>query len=331
MLNKDLHLNTKVFDEEVEKQPTRQGYGDGLLILGEENPNVVALSADVAESTKNGPFMEKFPDRFFNCGVAEQNMASVAAGLAVSGKIAFVASYATFSPGRNWEQIRTTIVYNRANVKVAGHHTGVATGPDGPTHQATEDIAIVRSWPGIKILVPCDSIEGKRATIAAGHDEGPYYLRFTREKTPVITTENTPFEVGATYEYWRGKSPQVTIFATGYMVFYALLAAKNLERSGVDVIVANVATLKPLDVKTVVKLASETGRVVTCEDHQVMGGLGGIIAETLAQHHPTPIETVGLRDEFAEAGSFGDIIKKYKMDEMAILSACEKVLSRNDE
>lgn len=327
MLNKALKLNEKVFDSEVEKAATRQGFGSGLLALGEQDEQIVALSADVSESTQNGPFMEKFPERFFNCGVAEQNMAAVGAGLAECGKTVFISSYATFSPGKNWETIRTTIVYNRANVKVCGHHAGVATGPDGPTHQATEDIASVRAWPGMTVLVPCDLHEAHRTTLAAGVTEGPFYLRFTREKTPVITSTDTPFEIGKVYEYWRGEKPKVTLFATGYMVFYALLAAKELLGT-MDVIVVNVASIKPIDVEHVVRLAKESGCVVTCEDHQTAGGLGGLIAEILAEHHPVPIEMVGLRDKFAESGSFGDLIKKYHMDERAIIEACRKVAAR---
>src|SRR3989344_2908472 len=189
MLNLDLKLNPKLFDENVETKPTRAGYGEGLLQLGEKNPNVVALCADLTESTYAHLFAQKYPDRFFQVGVAEQNMAAIAAGLAVNGKIPFMSSYATFSPGKNLETIRTTIIYNRANVKIAGHHAGIMTGPDGATHQATEDLAITRSWPGISIFVPCDAIEAKKATIKAGEITGPVYLRFTRDKTPIMTTD----------------------------------------------------------------------------------------------------------------------------------------------
>ena len=328
MLNKALKLNEKLFEKDCEIAATRDGFGTGLLTLGEQNDQVVALSADVSESTKNGPFMEKFPERFFNCGVAEQNMAAVGAGLAECGKTVFISSYATFSPGKNWETIRTTVVYNQANVKVCGHHSGVATGPDGPTHQATEDIASVRAWPGMTVLVPCDSKEAHRATIAAGVTQGPFYLRFTREKTPIVTTDDTPFEVGKVYEYYRSEKPQVTIFAMGFMVYYALLAAKHLDAKGVGSVVVNVSSLKPIDVAAVVRYAKESGACVTCEDHQTMGGLGGLVSEILAQHAPLPIEFVGLRDTFAESGSFLDLIKKYKMDDVAIAEACLKVIAR---
>lgn len=327
MLNKDLHLNEKMFDADVAMDATRAGYGEGLLILGEENPNVVALSADLTESTKADKFAEKFPERFFEVGVAEQNMAAIAAGLGVSGKTAFISSYATFSPGKNWETIRTTIVYNYSNVKVAGHHAGIMTGPDGATHQATEDIASVRPWPGIDIFVPCDALEAKRVTIAAGKTDHPTYLRFSRDKTPIMTTENTPFEIGKIQTFWEGKNPQVVIFGMGYILYQALLAAKELEGE-IDVIVANVATIKPLDEKVVIELAKKTGAVVTVEDHQIKGGLGGAIAETLAANHPTPIEFIGLQDTFGESGTPEELIKKYKMDKDAIIDAIKRVIKR---
>ncbi len=232
MLNPNLKLNPKIFDEDVEKDATRIGYGKGLLKLGQENPNVVALCADLTESTNAHLFAKEFPDRFFEMGVAEQNMAAVAAGLGVTGKVAFISSYATFSPGKNWETIRTTIVYNQSNVKIAGHHAGIMTGPDGATHQATEDIAITRCWPDIEIFVPCDAIEAEKATIAAGRTTMPAYLRFSRDKTPFMTTAQTPFVPGKMQNFWVSENPQATIFAMGYMVHYALVAARELEEEG---------------------------------------------------------------------------------------------------
>jgi transketolase len=327
MLNPDLKLNEKLFDKEVEMRATREGYGEGVVELGEKDPNVVVLTADLSESTKANGFEEKFPERFFEVGVAEQNMAAIASGLAVSGKTPFISSYATFSPGKNWETIRTTIVYNRANVKIAGHHSGIMTGPDGATHQATEDIAITRVWPGMEVYVPCDAIEAKKVTLESAKTQGPVYLRFTRDKTPVITTSDTPFNKKKIESYWVSKNPKVTIFAMGYMLYYALLAARNLEEKGIDVIVANVATVKPVDKNTIVELASKTGRVVTVEDHQVAGGLGGMIAEILAGEMPTRMEFVGLRDTFAESGGWVELIRKYKMDETAIEEAVKKILT----
>ena len=328
MLNPDLKLNTKIFDADVEVKATRAGYGEGLLELGEKNPNVVALSADLTESTYAHLFAEKYPDRFFQCGVAEQNMAAIAAGLGVSGKIPFMSSYATFSPGKNWETIRTTIIYNNSNVKIAGHHAGIMTGPDGATHQATEDLAITRSWPGITIFNPCDAIEAKKATIAAEEITGPVYLRFTRDKTPIITTTETPFEMGKIQTFWTAHNPLATIFATGYMLYYALLTAKELDEEGIKVLVANVSTIKPLDEKTILSYAKSTKAFVTVEDHQVMGGLGGAIAEFLAKTVPTPMEFVGLQNTFAESGSSKELIEKYEMGKDSIKEAVKKVIQR---
>ena len=270
MLNPDLKLNEKIFEEAFEQKATRDGFGEALVELGNTNPNVVVLTADLSESTRADGFEKKFPERFFEVGVAEQNMAAIAAGLGISGKIAFISSYATFSPGKNWETIRTTIIYNHSNVKIAGHHSGIMTGPDGATHQATEDIAITRSWPGITIFVPCDSNEAKKATLESANIDGPVYLRFTRDKSPVITTADTPFDKNKVQVFWTTEAPIAVIFACGYILYYALLAAKNLEQKGTNVLVANVSTIKPADEKEVAELAQKTGHVVTVEDHQIM-------------------------------------------------------------
>ncbi|HZE87821.1 MAG TPA: transketolase C-terminal domain-containing protein [Methylomirabilota bacterium] len=328
MLNPTLKLNSKVFDSDVELKPTRAGFGEGLLHLGETNPNIVALSADLAESTYAHLFAEKFPERFFEIGIGEQNMAAVAAGLAVTGKIPFISSYATFSPGKNWETIRTTIIYNQANVKIAGHHAGIMTGPDGSTHQATEDIAITRCWPNIEIYVPCDAIEGKKATIASAATTSPVYLRYTRDKTPTMTTDETPFEVGKMQDFWITDNPQATIFATGYMLHYALVAAKELEEEGFPVLVVNVATIKPLDEEGIMRFTGHTKAVVTVEDHQVMGGLGGAIAEFLAKTNPLPMEFIGLQNTFAESGAWKELIEKYNMGTKSIKEAVKKVTAR---
>ncbi len=328
MLNPHLNLNPKIFDEDVEKKATRDGFGDGLVELGDKNKDVVVLTADLSESTRADGFAKKFPDRFFEMGVAEQNMAAVGAGLAEGGKIPFISSYAVFSPGKNWETIRTTIIYNQANVKIAGHHAGIMTGPDGATHQATEDIAITRVWPGIKVIVPCDSIEAKKATIAAGEIKGPVYIRYSRDKSPIITTDETPFELGKVQTFWTSESPQVSIFATGYILYYALLAAKELETEGIKTLVLNVATIKPADEKGIIAAVKETGCSVTVEDHQVAGGLGGLIAEILARNLPSPIEFVGLQDTFAESGKPDELIEKYGLGKNAIKKAVKKVIAR---
>lgn len=328
MLNKDLRLNENLFEETVEQRPTRDGFGQALVELGEKNPDVVVLTADLSESTRTDGFEKKFPERFFEVGVAEQNMAAIAAGLGISGKIPFISSYATFSPGKNLETIRTTIVYNQSNVKIAGHHSGIMTGPDGATHQATEDLAITRSWPDITIFVPCDAVEAKKATLDAAAINGPVYLRFSRDKTPVITTDKTPFDAKKIQVFWTSDAPKATILATGYMLYYALLAAKNLETEGINVLVANISTIKPVDEDSIVELAEKTGHVVTVEDHQVMGGLGGLVAEVLAKRFPTPIEFIGLQDTFGESGNPKELIIKYKMDGKAIADAVKKVISR---
>jgi len=328
MLNPDAKLNKNALDRDVEMKPIRDGYGEGLLALGEKNPKVLALAADLSESTRTEAFAKKFPERFFELGVAEQNMATVAAGLAIAGKIPFIASYATFSPGRNWEQIRTTICYNDANVKIAGHHAGLMTGPDGATHQALEDIALMRTLPNMKVIVPCDAIEARKATLAAEHIWGPVYLRFAREKTAVVTTEKTPFVPGKAEVFWEGKKPRVVIFACGTMVAPALLAAAALERERVNVIVANVHTIKPLDEEAILRLSERAGAVVTAEEHQVAGGLGGAVAELLARKLPTPMEFVGVHDSFGESGSPAQLFEKYGLGVKDIVSAVKRVIRR---
>lgn len=328
MLNPHLSLNQKIFEETVEKKATRDGFGEALVELGDVNKDVVVLTADLSESTRCEEFAKKFPERFFECGVAEQNMAAIAAGLAEGGKIPFISSYATFSPGKNWETIRTTIVYNQANVKIAGHHAGIMTGPDGATHQATEDIAITRAWPGIKVFVPCDAIEAKKATLEAGKIKGPVYLRYSRDKSPLITTTETPFESGKVQTFWTSESPRVSIFATGYILYYTLLAAKELEEEGIKTLVINVATIKPADEKGIISAVREAGAAVTVEDHQVAGGLGGLISEVLAKNYPAPIEFIGLQDTFAESGKPEELIEKYGLGKDAIKAAVKKVISR---
>lgn len=328
MLNPDLFLNEEIFDKDCDTAPTRNGYGEGLMALGESNPDVVAVSADLTESTRTDAFAKQYPDRFVQVGVAEQNMAAVAAGLAVSGKIPYIASYATFSPGKNWETIRTTAVYNRAPVKIAGHHAGIMTGPDGATHQATEDIAITRCWPDITVFVPCDSVEAKKATIAAAEIDGPVYLRYSRDKTPIMTTDKTPFNPGDPELFWVSEKPEVTIFSTGYMTYYALLAAKALEALDTPALVVNVPTIKPVNRHQLVEYAAQSGAVVTVEDHQVAGGLGGLVAEILALQQPMPMEFIGLQDTFAESGSPTELLEKYAMDAPSIQAAAKRVIKR---
>lgn len=330
MLNPNLKLNEKLFEEPFEQKPTRDGYGAALEILGEENPNVVVLTADLSESTRADKFEKKFPERFIDVGVAEQNMAAVAAGLGVSGKTVFMSSYATFSPGKNWETIRTTIVYNQSNVKVAGHHSGIMTGPDGATHQATEDIAITRCWPDIDVIVPCDALEAKRATLAIGGTNKPAYIRYTRDKSAIITTEDTPFSIGGLDAFWVNDNPQVTIFATGYMLYFALMAAKMLEEQDLQCDVVNVSSIKPLREDKVAEYVRKSGAAVTVEDHQVMGGMGSAIAEAVVKNYPIPMEFIGLQNTFAESGTPLELIGKYGMGIEAIVIASKKAIERKN-
>ncbi len=327
MLHPDLHLNENLFTDTVASAPTRNGYGEALLSLGETNPEVVVLTADLSESTRCEGFAKKYPQRFFDCGVAEQNMAAIAAGMGVSGKTPFISSYATFSPGKNWETVRTTIVYNQSNVKVAGHHAGIMTGPDGATHQATEDIAITRCWPTMQVIVPCDAIEAKKATIAAATTPGPLYLRFTRDKTPIITSQDTPFAIGKMQTFWTSEKPLAAILGTGYMLYYALLAAKDLEAEGISTLVINVPTIKPIDIVSLTEIAKQTNAIVTVEDHQITGGLGGAVAECLSKVHPVVMEYIGLQDTFAESGNPKELLTKYGMDSNAIKAAVKKVIA----
>lgn len=321
-------LGTLFKEGDLELKPTRDGYGTGLVAAAEKNKNVVALCADLTESTRTQAFAEKFPARFFECGVAEQNMACVAAGLAVSGKIPFIASYAAFSPGRNWEQIRTTVAYNNANVKIAGHHAGISVGPDGATHQMTEDIALMRALPNMTVIVPCDAEEARKATLAAAHIVGPVYIRFAREKSPVFTGESSPFTPGKAQVVWESHKPQVVIIACGPLVYNAILAARLLEREGIMSVVLNAHTIKPLDEKKITDLVKKYGAVVTVEEHQVAGGLGGAVAELLARTYPVPIEFIGMQNVFGSSGSPEKLSAKYGMDTPSIAAAAKKAISR---
>lgn len=328
MVNPEVKLSLRLFDKDAEQVPIRNGYGEGLIIAGEKDPNVVVLCADLTESTRSEAFAKKFPERFFELGVAEQNLATIAAGLGISGKIPFISSYATFSPGRNWEQIRTTISYNDSNVKIAGHHAGISVGPDGATHQAIEDVATMRVMANMKVFVPCDAIEARKATVAAAQIWGPIYLRFAREKTPVVTTEETPFTPGKAEILWQSKKPQVAIIACGTLVYNALRAAKELEKEKIGAIVVNNHTIKPMDEHTIIDVAKKCGAIVTVEEHQVAGGMGSAVAELLAKKHSTPQEFIGMQGVFGESGAPQDLIKKYGMDVKDIVAAVKKVMKR---
>lgn len=329
MLDPKAKLNPKIFDEDVEQVPIRKGFGEGLLQAADQDKNIVGLCADLTESTQMHLFAKKYPERFVQVGVAEQNLVTVASGMAALGKIAFCSSYAMFSPGRNWEQIRTTICYNDTAVKIVGSHSGVSVGPDGGTHQAIEDISLMRVLPNMMVISPCDAIEAKKATLAIAKTKTPTYLRLVREKTPIITTEDSPFELGkAQVFYAPPMNIQVGIIATGALVHKAIVAAKNLGAKGVAVKVLNIHTIKPLDRDAVVKLAKESGALVTVEEHQVAGGLGSAVAEVLAEECPVPIEFIGVKDKFGQSGTPEELIEHYGMGVSHIESAVETVLSR---
>jgi transketolase len=330
MLNPKLKLNPKLFNPDVEQEPIRKGFGKGLMLAGEQNKNVVGLSADLTESTQMHLFADKFPERFVQVGVAEQNLVTVASGLAAMGKIPFSSSYAMFSPGRNWEQIRTTISYNDRKVIIVGSHAGISVGPDGGTHQALEDIALMRVLPNMSVLAPADSIEAKKATIALVTSKGPAYLRLAREKTPIITTEETPYEFGKAQIFWLPDVgiAEVGIIAIGSLMYNALLAAKELEAEGIKTKVLNLECVKPMDTEAVLALAKECKKIVTVEEHQVAGGMGSAVAEVLAREFPVPIEFIGMQDEYGQSGAPSELIEHYKMGKDAIKEAVKKVSKR---
>jgi transketolase len=319
-------LSKKIGQNDIEEVPTRQGFGDAVLALGKENPNIVVLTADLADSTKVAAFKKEFPERFFEVGVAEQNLMGIAAGLALSGKTPFISSYATFSPGRSWDQLRVSVAYSKANVKIAGAHTGVSVGPDGATHQALEDIAITRVLPGLVVLAPCDARQTYKATLAMARHKGPAYIRFTREKSPVFTTEETDFEIGKAQVFREGND--VVVIGCGPVLYNAMLVAEELEKSGLSVMVVNNHTIKPMDTATIVAAAKHCGAVVTLEEHQVMGGMGSAVAEVLAKEYPVPIEFVGMQDSFGESGQPDELIEKYGMGKRSIAEAIHKVIKR---
>lgn len=319
-------LNPKLFGEDIEMIPSRDGFGEGLIIAGEQNPNVVALCADLTESTRIEGFKKKFPERFIEVGVAEQNLVTVASGMAHEGKIPFVSSYATFSPGRNWEQIRTTICYNNVPVKIVGSHAGISVGPDGATHQSLEDMALMRVLPNMIVISPTDSIEARKATIAAAKLNKPCYIRLSRDKVPVVTTENTPFEIGKIQEFYEGSD--VTIIATGQLTYMSLKVANKLKKEGIGVRVLNCHTIKPLDEEVIIKAAKETGAVITAEEHQVAGGLGGAVAELLSQNYPVPMKIIGIGDHFGESGTPKELLEKFGLSEENIEKEIRALLER---
>jgi len=318
MINSNARLSEQVFMDEVPQVPTRDGFGTGSVEAGRADPRVVVLCADLKESTRAEWFEKEFPERFLELGVAEQNMATVAAGMAAAGKIPFIASYAAFSPGRNYEQIRTTIALNRMPVKICGMHAGVSVGPDGATHQMLEDIGMMRMLPGMTVIVPGDAEEARKAVVAATQTAGPVYLRFGRAATPVFTTPDTPFLIGKALMLWESATPKVALLSTGSMSYSALLSARALAEEGIESIVLHVPTVKPLDAEAVLAAAKLAGRVITIEEHQAMGGFGSAVAEFLSEHHSVPLKRLGIQDQFGQSGSPEELLKHYGLDADAI-------------
>ncbi len=324
------HLDKNFATKEMIVLPSRNGYGDGLVEAGKRDSRIVALSADLTESTRTLPFAELFPERFVQVGIAEQNMASVASGMAAMGKIPFIASYAMFSPGRNWEQIRTTIAYNNSNVKVIGAHAGISVGPDGATHQAIEDLAIMRVIPNMIVIAPADLHEARKAILAAAKYEGPVYIRVGRSNTPVVTTPESPFEIGKAEIMYARKNEaktNITLVVTGTLLYNALKAAEILEEGELGVSVLHMPTIKPLDTEALLKVAKESAGLVTIEEHQKIGGLGSAVAEYLAEAHPTKILRIGVDDRFGQSGEPEELIEHYGMGVSHIVEAGKKFLT----
>lgn len=311
-------LQNELFSKDIKQEATRTGFGRGLKAAGEADDRVVALSADLTESTQMHLFLEAFPERFIEIGVAEQNLVTVASGLARAGKIPFTSSYAAFSPGRNWEQIRTTICLNEMPVKVIGSHAGISVGPDGATHQMLEDIALMRVLPHMVVIAPGDSIEAEKATRAIAMNDQPSYLRLAREKTPIFSTEESPFEIGKAYVLREGSD--ITLLGTGTMSYQLLVAARELEQSGISAEVVHVPTIKPLDTETVLASLRKTGRAVTAEEAQIAGGFGGMIAELITENNPMPLHRIGMHDRFGESGTPAELLDHFGLtgEKMAV-------------
>lgn len=310
----------------MNRVPMRDGYGKALLELCRLHDDVMVLDADVAKSTRTEWIRKEFPDKYINVGISEQDLVGTAAGLSLTGFVPFVSTYGVFLTGRGWGQIRNTVCYNKLNVKLGGAHAGISVGPDGATHQALEDIALMRAIPNMTVITPCDWWETYKATLAVYDIQGPSYVRFGRNPAPVITSKDTPFDLYKAAIFRDGTD--VTLFANGLMVHEALTAADILEKEGISARVVNVRIVKPLDLDTICTCAAETGAAVVCEEHQIMGGLGGAICEALAQHHPIPVELVGIRDRFGESGKPDDLLKAYNLSAEDVVAAARKVMKR---
>jgi transketolase len=312
--------------ETMEKIATRDAYGKALVKLGAENPRIVALDADLSKSTKTVDFKKAYPERFFNMGIAEQNLMGTAAGLAAAGKIPFASTFAVFATGRAFEQIRNSIAYTKLNVKIAATHAGLTVGEDGASHQAIADIAVMRALPNMTVIVPADGIETEQAVRAAAQYEGPVYIRLGRSGVPVLYGSDYDFKIGKASVLKEGRD--AAVLATGMMVAEALKAAEELAAEGTSIRVVNISTIKPLDVDAVVAAARETGALVTAEEHNIIGGLGSAVAEALAEHSPAPLERVGVQDTFGESGKPQELLEKYGLTSTDIVKAVRKVISR---
>ena len=322
-----MHLTDDLYKKDVTIEPIRKGFGRGLLESGKRNPNVVALCADLTESTQIHLFAKQFPERYIEVGIAEQNLATVGAGLAAMGKIPFTSSYAAFSPGRNWEQIKTTACINHRPVKIIGSHAGLYTGPDGATHQMLEDIALMRTLPNMVVIVPCDSVEAEKATLAMADHPQANYLRVARDPSPIITTTHTPFEIGKAYVFAKGDD--ITLVSTGTMTYQALMAAEMLFKDGIDAEVVHVPTIKPLDAVTLLHSARKTKHVITIEEAQINGGLGSAIAELLGEHAPTPLLRMGIKDRFGESGQPAELLEHFGLTAKSIRLSAVHMLETN--
>lgn len=322
----NLYLLPDILAKDIEMVPTRKGFGKGLLEAGKRDENVVAACADLTDSTQISLFAKEFPDRFVEIGVAEQNLATVGSGLAAMGKIPFVSSYAAFSPGRNWEQIKTTTALNDRPVKIVGAHAGLYTGPDGATHQMLEDIALMRVMPNMVVIVPGDALEAEKATLAMAQDKRPNYIRLAREATPVITTEKTPFEIGKAYIYTEGSD--ITIISTGPMIYQAMVAAEALFKDGIDAEVIHCPTIKPLDSVTILKSVQKTKCVITVEEAQINGGLGGAVAELLGEEFPVPLKRLGVKDVYGESGKPDELLRLHGLTSKHIAMAAHHMIGK---
>jgi transketolase len=321
----DYPLNPDVFNDDVKQEPIRAGFGRGLKTAGEANEKIVGLCADLTDSTKMSDFAKAFPERFIQVGVAEQNLVTVASGLARAGKIPFTSSYAAFSPGRNWEQIRTTIALNDQPVKIIGSHAGVSVGPDGATHQMLEDLALMRVLPNMVVIAPGDSIEAEKATMAIAENGKPSYMRLAREKTPIFSTGESPFVIGKAYVLREGHD--ITLLGTGTMTYQLLVAAKELEAHGVSAEVVHVPTIKPLDEETIIASVRKTGRALSAEEAQAAGGLGGAVAELLGDQLPTPLKRIGMNDRFGESGAPNELLEAFGLTGAAIAEKAQQFIS----